>query len=229
MGRIAQRYHLLPRSFRIRTCHDPEDALNDPVTRGAGYISIRNREAGIGSPRGEIVDKHSNGCRREGLHSEKRCGFTEASVSTALRDDICPGDLIGPELRRRWPTHDQADIEIHHQVFIHWQALATAGEIAEGLLAGTCSVVSCVSRIVLCDDTQTREWSSHYKHQSYDSNTRILTTACDLLLQQENWERRRFIDSIVSQCTYADGSLCATYRKPLDAFIEGSNTKIWRG
>lgn len=53
--------------------------------------------------------------------------------------------------------------------------------------------------------------------------------AYDLYLQQSNQDRCRLLNYLLSNCTYADGTLYATYRKPFDAFAEGSEMKIKRG
>ncbi len=53
--------------------------------------------------------------------------------------------------------------------------------------------------------------------------------AHDLYQRQDNWERRRLLDYVVSQCTYEDGTLHVTYRKPFNWFAEFGKTKKWRG
>ena len=53
--------------------------------------------------------------------------------------------------------------------------------------------------------------------------------AYDLYLQQTNYERRTLLDQVLSNCTIDDGTLCVTYRKPVDLFANGDETEIKRG
>ncbi len=57
----------------------------------------------------------------------------------------------------------------------------------------------------------------------------VANEAYDLYLSQSNHERRQLLNNIVSNCTYGDGSLCVTYKKPFNWFAEGSKTEKWRG
>lgn len=53
--------------------------------------------------------------------------------------------------------------------------------------------------------------------------------AYDLYQKQDNRERRRLLDFVVSECSYKDGTLYVTYRKPFNLFVEGVEIKKWRG
>ena len=53
--------------------------------------------------------------------------------------------------------------------------------------------------------------------------------AYDLFMKRDNWERRRLLDVVLSECTFEDGNLYVTYSKPFNFFVEGSKTKRWRG
>ncbi len=46
---------------------------------------------------------------------------------------------------------------------------------------------------------------------------------------RNNNERRLLIDSLLSQLSYADGTLCVTYRKPFNLLVKGPKTTIKRG
>jgi DNA invertase Pin-like site-specific DNA recombinase len=50
-----------------------------------------------------------------------------------------------------------------------------------------------------------------------------------LFEHQNNHERRKLVDFVISHSTCVDGSLCVTYRKPFNWFAEGPKTKNWRG
>jgi hypothetical protein len=52
--------------------------------------------------------------------------------------------------------------------------------------------------------------------------------AYDLYQKQDNWERRRLLDFVVSECSYKDGTLYVTYRKPFNLFVEGVEITKWR-
>lgn len=57
----------------------------------------------------------------------------------------------------------------------------------------------------------------------------MVRQASDLFEKQDNYERRRLVDTLVSQCTYSDETLCVTYRKPFSFFAEGARIKNKRG
>ena len=48
-------------------------------------------------------------------------------------------------------------------------------------------------------------------------------------LQQSFPERRRLLDSVLSDCTFDRGTLCPTYLKPFDLLSQGNETGNWRG
>ena len=41
-------------------------------------------------------------------------------------------------------------------------------------------------------------------------------------------EQRRFLDRVLSNCTFDRGSLCPTYSQPFDLFVRGNKTGNWR-
>ena len=47
-------------------------------------------------------------------------------------------------------------------------------------------------------------------------------------LEQAVAERRRLLDSLLSNCTFDRGTLCPTYAKPFDLFVVGNETGNWR-
>jgi site-specific DNA recombinase len=49
-----------------------------------------------------------------------------------------------------------------------------------------------------------------------------------LYQQQDFAERRRLLDSVLSNCTFDRGSLCPTYAKPFDLLAQGRETGNWR-
>lgn len=57
----------------------------------------------------------------------------------------------------------------------------------------------------------------------------IAEQALTLYQAQNNTDRRRLLDSLLSQLSYSDGTLCVTYRKPFNYLVEGSKTTLWRG
>ncbi len=50
-----------------------------------------------------------------------------------------------------------------------------------------------------------------------------------LYYQQDLAERRRLLDSVLSNCTFDRGTLCPTYIKPFDLLSQGHETGNWRG
>ena len=42
-------------------------------------------------------------------------------------------------------------------------------------------------------------------------------------------EQRRLLETVLSNCTFDRGSLCATYAKPFDLLVRGNETGEWRG
>ena len=50
-----------------------------------------------------------------------------------------------------------------------------------------------------------------------------------LYQQQPFAERRRLLDSVLSNCTFDRGTLCPTYTKPFDLLSRGRETGNWRG
>ncbi len=49
-----------------------------------------------------------------------------------------------------------------------------------------------------------------------------------LYAQQDFAERRRLLDTVLSNCTFDRGSLCPTYAKPFDLLSQGHETGKWR-
>jgi site-specific DNA recombinase len=61
---------------------------------------------------------------------------------------------------------------------------------------------------------------------------RILELAkkAEILYKSQNpAEQRRLLETVLSNCTFDRGSLCATYSKPFDLFVRGNETGDWRG
>jgi hypothetical protein len=49
------------------------------------------------------------------------------------------------------------------------------------------------------------------------------------LYQKQNpTEQRRFLDTVLSNCTFDRGTLTPTYNKPFDLFVRGNETGDWR-
>lgn len=66
----------------------------------------------------------------------------------------------------------------------------------------------------------------------YEDGTRILELsqrAYSLYLRQKPDEKRRFLNLLLSNCTYHNGTLCPSYRKPFDIIAEGVKTANWLG
>ena len=53
--------------------------------------------------------------------------------------------------------------------------------------------------------------------------------AYSLYSQQSFAERRRLLDTVLSNCTFDRGTLCPTYVKPFDLLSQGRETGNWRG
>src|SRR5262249_20585888 len=45
---------------------------------------------------------------------------------------------------------------------------------------------------------------------------------------QDPTEQRRLLENVLSNCTFDRGTLCPTYSKPFDLFVEGNKTGNWR-
>jgi site-specific DNA recombinase len=46
---------------------------------------------------------------------------------------------------------------------------------------------------------------------------------------QNSVEQRRLLETVLSNCTFDRGTLCATYSKPFDLLVRGNETGDWRG
>ena len=57
----------------------------------------------------------------------------------------------------------------------------------------------------------------------------LAKNAYSLYVQQSFAERRRLLDSVLSNCTFDRGTLCPTYIKPFDLLSQGRETGNWRG
>ena len=73
-----------------------------------------------------------------------------------------------------------------------------------------------------------REANQHY-FEFGNQIIELARSAHGLFLRQTNEERRKLLDFLVSKMTYADGTLCVTYRKPFNYIAEGTQTQKWRG
>jgi hypothetical protein len=51
----------------------------------------------------------------------------------------------------------------------------------------------------------------------------------NLYKSQDPAEQRRLLETVLSNCTFDRGSLCATYSSPFDLFVRGNETGDWRG
>jgi hypothetical protein len=49
-----------------------------------------------------------------------------------------------------------------------------------------------------------------------------------VVLMQNHHERRRLLNTLLSNCAFARGSLCPTYRKPFDILAKTHKIKEWR-
>ena len=56
----------------------------------------------------------------------------------------------------------------------------------------------------------------------------LAKTAHSRYLEQPYAERRRLLDSVLSNCTFDRGTLCPTYVKPFDLLSQGRETGNWR-
>ena len=57
----------------------------------------------------------------------------------------------------------------------------------------------------------------------------LAKTAHSRYLEEDLAERRRLLDSVLSNCTFDRGSLCPTYTKPFDLLVRANETGNWRG
>ena len=57
----------------------------------------------------------------------------------------------------------------------------------------------------------------------------LANRAYDLYLAQNNFERRRLLDILLSNCTFYQGTLYPTYRKPFDILAKGLQNQSMRG
>lgn len=57
----------------------------------------------------------------------------------------------------------------------------------------------------------------------------LAKTAHSRYLEEDLAERRRLLDSVLSNCTFDRGTLCPTYVKPFDLLARGRETGNWRG
>jgi hypothetical protein len=56
-----------------------------------------------------------------------------------------------------------------------------------------------------------------------------LAKQAGFLYQKQNaTEQRRFLDTVLSNCTFDRGTLTPTYNKPFDLFVRGNETGDWR-
>jgi site-specific DNA recombinase len=56
----------------------------------------------------------------------------------------------------------------------------------------------------------------------------LAKTAHSRYLEQDFAERRRLLDTVLSNCTFDRGTLCPTYAKPFDLLSQGRETGNWR-
>jgi site-specific DNA recombinase len=56
----------------------------------------------------------------------------------------------------------------------------------------------------------------------------LAKTAHSRYLEQDFGERRRLLDTVLSNCTFDRGTLCPTYAKPFDVLSQGVETGNWR-
>jgi site-specific DNA recombinase len=57
----------------------------------------------------------------------------------------------------------------------------------------------------------------------------LAKNAYSLYCEQDFVERRRLLDTVLSNCTFDRGTLCPTYVKPFDLLSRGRETGDWRG
>ena len=57
----------------------------------------------------------------------------------------------------------------------------------------------------------------------------LAKTAHFRYLEQSFEERRRLLETVLSNCTFDRGSLCPTYVKPFDVLAKAVETGDWRG
>ena len=57
----------------------------------------------------------------------------------------------------------------------------------------------------------------------------LAKTAHSRYLEEDLAERRRLLDSVLSNCTFDRGTLCPTYTKPFDPLVRANETGNWRG
>ena len=53
-------------------------------------------------------------------------------------------------------------------------------------------------------------------------------SAYSVYQEQDAAEQRRVLDTVLSNCTFDRGSLCPTYTKPFDIFVEANESGNWR-
>jgi hypothetical protein len=62
--------------------------------------------------------------------------------------------------------------------------------------------------------------------------TTRMCTCCGNRPKPASWraegERRRLLDTVLSNCTFDRGTLCPTYTKPFDVLAKGIETGNWR-
>ena len=74
-------------------------------------------------------------------------------------------------------------------------------------------------------------------HQGANSNyyefgvqiLELANKAYSLFLQQESHEKRRLLNTLLSNCTFYRGTLCPTYKTPFDILAKGSSFESKRG
>lgn len=62
-----------------------------------------------------------------------------------------------------------------------------------------------------------------------DEILELAKTAHFRYLEQTPQEKRRLLNSVLSNCTFDRGTLCPTYTKPFDIFADANETGNWRG
>lgn len=68
------------------------------------------------------------------------------------------------------------------------------------------------------------QWHENANVNYFDQGVQILElahSAYPLYLKQENFEKRKLLDVLLSNCTLTDGIPCPTYRKPFDILVRG--------
>jgi site-specific DNA recombinase len=61
-----------------------------------------------------------------------------------------------------------------------------------------------------------------------DKVLELAKTAHSRYLEQDFAERRRLLETVLSNCTFDRGTLCPTYAKPFDLLAQGVETGNWR-